>query len=188
MSWNPARALPPAQGFLLRSLLSILTGSPSRRCDLPCGVKGEAAERGGQWSAFYSPVPAGEGEQRLAGGRWHSGVQQWVSLDEGQDIVREISGRGEQGSYTHSCTGSWPGGHTGRGPPQGGSWLESGSLPHPPPPLDMIGSPGSPSTSSHPGSPAQVQLAGPTATHHSTSQALDTFPFPYSPILGADTA
>lgn len=173
MSWNPARALPPAQGFLLHSLPSIPTGSSSRRCDLPCGVRGEAAERGGQWSAFYSPVPAGEGEQRLAGGRWHGGVQQWVSLDEGQDIVREISGRGEQGSYTHSCTGSWPGGHTGRGPPQGGSRSESGSLPRPPLPLDMTGSPGS---------PAQVPLASLTATRPITAPPRPWAPSPFPTV------
>lgn len=56
------------------------------------------------------------------GGGWHGGVQQWVSLDEGQDIIREISGRGEQGSYTYSCTGSWPGGHRGRGCLRAESW------------------------------------------------------------------
>lgn len=44
---------------------------------------------------FFSPIPAGEGKERLVGGRWHSGVQQWVSLDESQDIIREISRRGE---------------------------------------------------------------------------------------------
>jgi len=44
------------------------------------------------------------------GGRWHGGVQQWVSLDEGQDVIGEVSRRGEQGSHTYSCTGSWPGG------------------------------------------------------------------------------
>ena len=51
--------------------------------------------RGGwQWSGFFSLIPAGEGEQRLMGGRWHGRVQEWVSLDEGQDIIREISGEG----------------------------------------------------------------------------------------------
>lgn len=77
---------------------------------------------GGWWSAFFSSIPAGEGEKRLVGGRWHSRVQQWVSLDEGQDIIREISGRGEQGGYTYSCTGSWPGGHMGRGNLRAKSW------------------------------------------------------------------
>lgn len=81
------------------------------------------AERGRWWTAFFfGCIPAGEGEQRLMGGRWHGGVQQWVSLNEGQDVVREISGRGEQGSYTYSCTGSWPGGHMGRGSLRAGGW------------------------------------------------------------------
>lgn len=67
------------------------------------------------------------------GGRWHGRVQEWVSLDEGQDIIREISGRGEQCSHTYSCTGSGPGGHIGRGSLRTGSWwLQSLAKPQQP--------------------------------------------------------
>lgn len=91
--------------------------------DLHCEVRErEWLSWGGQWRAFFSPIPAGKGKQRLMGGRWHGRVQEWVSLDEGQDIIREVSRRGEQGSYTYSCTGSWPGGHIGRGSLKAGSW------------------------------------------------------------------
>lgn len=118
-SWT----LSPAQDFLLSSLPSTFISSSSHQYDLPCGVReGEWLRRGEEWSSFFSPIPAGEGEQRLMGGRWHGRVQQWVSLDKGQDIIREVSRRGEQGSYTYSCTGSWPGGHMGRHRLRAGSW------------------------------------------------------------------
>lgn len=47
------------------------------------------------------------------GGRWHSGIQQRVGLDEEQDVVRQVLRGGEQGSCTHTCTGPGPGGHMG---------------------------------------------------------------------------
>ena len=120
---TPFSALPPAQCFLLSSLPSTFTGSSSYQYDLHGGVREREWLVGGrQWSAFPSPIPAGEGEQRLMGGRRHGRVQEWVSLDEGQDIIREVLRRGEQCSYTYSCTGSWPGGHKGRGSLRTGSW------------------------------------------------------------------
>lgn len=75
---------------------STFMGTSSRHCDSPGGVReGEWLRWEGSGQCFFSPVPAGEGKERLVGGRWHSGVQQWMSLDESQDIIREISRRGE---------------------------------------------------------------------------------------------
>lgn len=39
-------------------------------------------------SGVYLWLPAGESEERLGGGRRHSGIQKWVSLDEEQDCIR----------------------------------------------------------------------------------------------------
>ena len=83
------------------------------RSEIESGGGGGGGELGSSCHLF-NHIPAGEGEQRLMGSRWHGWVQQWVSLDKGQDVIREISGRGEQGSHTYPCTGSWPGRHMER--------------------------------------------------------------------------